>query len=111
MKILIIAVAILTTAAYAAAEDHGHHHDIAAPASSGPGWITKAKADYPLKTCVVSGEELGGNMGGAIDYVYHKEGQPDRLVRFCCKRCVAKFEKDPEKYLKTIDEASRARKD
>jgi YHS domain-containing protein len=25
-------------------------------------------------------------------------------VRFCCDKCVEKFEKNPEKYLKEIDE-------
>ena len=78
--------------------------------SAGPStdaaWLAKAKADYPLKTCIVSGENLGGDMGEAVDYVYHQKGQPDRLVRFCCDKCVGKFEKNPEKYLKEIDEAA-----
>ena len=74
-------------------------------------WLAKAKADYPLKTCIVSGEELGGDMGEAVDYVYRQQGQPDRLIRFCCNKCVAKFEKNPEKYLKEIDEtAAKAKK-
>jgi len=72
-------------------------------------WLAQAKAAYPLKTCVVSGEELGGDMGDAIDYIYQQEGQPDRLLRFCCKMCVPKFKKDPSKFLKLIDDAATAK--
>jgi len=72
--------------------------------------LAKAKAAYPLTTCVVSGEALeGGDMGAPIDYVYKQEGKPDRLVRFCCKMCVPKFKKDPAKYLKQIDDAAAAK--
>ena len=67
-------------------------------------WMEKARTEYPLKTCVVSGEELGG-MGESKDYIYRQEGKPDRLVRFCCGKCKSKFEKDPARYLKVIDEA------
>ena len=64
------------------------------------------KAAYPLTTCVVSGDKLVGDMGGPIDYIYKQAGQPDRLVRFCCKDCIKDFEKEPAKYLKKIDEAA-----
>lgn len=65
-----------------------------------------AAAAYPLKVCVVSGEELeGGDMGGPIDYFFKEKGKPDRLVRFCCKHCIKDFEKDPAKYLKKLDQA------
>jgi hypothetical protein len=60
--------------------------------------------DYPLNTCVVSGEDLG-SMGDAYDYIHQAEGQPDRLVRMCCEGCVKKFKKDPAKYLARIDAA------
>lgn len=68
-----------------------------------------AEAAYPLDTCVVSGEKLG-DMGAPIDYIYKEDGKPDRLVRFCCKMCIAKFKKDPAKYLKLIDEAAAQKK-
>jgi hypothetical protein len=71
--------------------------------------IDKAKAGYPLTTCVVSGEKLGGgDMGPPIDYIYKEDGKPDRLVRFCCKHCIPDFEKEPAKYLKQLDEAEAA---
>lgn len=48
---------------------------------------------YPLKTCVVSGNELG-SMGKPIKKVY--DGQE---IIFCCKPCIKKFEANPAKYL------------
>jgi hypothetical protein len=55
---------------------------------------------YPLKTCVVSGEDLG-SMGNPVVIVHD-----GREVKFCCKSCVKQFKKDPEKYLKKLDEAA-----
>lgn len=61
---------------------------------------TKAKP-YPLKVCVVSNEGLD-EMGGPTTIVY--EGQE---VKFCCKKCVKKFNADPAKYMKVIQEAEK----
>jgi YHS domain-containing protein len=61
--------------------------------------IAKQLPDYPLDTCPVTGQKLGG-MGKVIDHVHGT-----RLVRFCCKGCIGAFEKEPAKYLKTIDAA------
>lgn len=56
---------------------------------------------YPLDTCLVSGEPLkGGDMGDPIDYLYG-----NRLVRFCCQNCIARFEKDPVAYMEKLDAA------
>jgi YHS domain-containing protein len=77
----------------------------AAQAAKDSAWLDKARVAYPLTTCVVSGEDLG-DMADAKDYIYQQEGKPDRLVRFCCAKCLSRFEKDPAKYLKLIDEAS-----
>jgi hypothetical protein len=85
-------------------------HDHAAMSADQATWLAKAKADYPLTTCVVSGDELKeGSMGGPVDYIHKEAGKPDRLVRFCCKDCVKDFKKDPAKYLKKIDEAAAAK--
>ena len=62
--------------------------------------ITKQKGSYPLQTCVVTGEKLG-DMGKPVDYLYQNQ-----LVRFCCKGCIATFDKDPEKYLAKLKPAS-----
>jgi len=48
---------------------------------------------YPLKTCIVTGNDL--NSMGDQQTIVH-EGQ---VVKFCCEPCVAKFNKNPAKYL------------
>ena len=60
------------------------------------GSCATAKA-YPLQTCIVTDNELG-SMGDSISYNYN--GQE---VKFCCKPCIKKFKKDPEKYLKKLN--------
>ncbi len=55
---------------------------------------------YPLDTCIVSGEELGGEMGDPIDFVHN-----NRLIRFCCKGCTRAFLTDSPAFLKKLDEA------
>ncbi len=106
MKIPILLFALVFSIsaplALAAADQPG----TAKPAAPDAAWLAKAKAEYPLKTCVVSDEAIGGSMGEGIDYVFKQAGQPDRLVRFCCKDCLKDFTKDPAKYLKQIDEAA-----
>lgn len=47
---------------------------------------------YPLSTCVVSGEKLGG-MGEPV--IVHFEGKE---VRLCCKQCLPKFQADQAGY-------------
>ncbi len=54
---------------------------------------TSASKPYPLDTCLVSGEKLG-EMGEP--YVIDHQGQQ---IKFCCKSCLPKFEKEPAKYL------------
>jgi len=56
---------------------------------------------YPLKTCVVSGEKLGG-MGE--EYTFVHEGQE---IKLCCKGCLKDFKKDPAKYMKKIADAQK----
>lgn len=71
--------------------------DTNAPAKS-------AKADvkpYPLKTCIVSGDKIG-EMGKPVTLTY--KGQE---MKFCCKDCVKDFKKDPEKWIKKLDEAQK----
>ena len=72
--------------------------DTNAPAAS-------AKADvkpYPLKTCIVSGDKFDGDMGKPVTLIY--KGQE---MKFCCKDCVKDFKKDPEKWIKKLDEAQK----
>ena len=60
---------------------------------------TEKPKPYPLKTCVVTDEKLGG-MGDAYVFVY--EG---REIKLCCKGCLKDFKKEPAKYVKKIEEA------
>ena len=51
---------------------------------------------YPLKTCVVSGEDLG-----KTPYVFTHNGQ---TVQLCCKDCLAKFNQEPDKYMAKLNQ-------
>jgi YHS domain-containing protein len=46
-----------------------------------------------VSTCPVSGEKLG-EMGPPVSIDYQ-----GKKVAFCCDSCIAKFQKDPAKYL------------
>ena len=60
---------------------------------------------YPLKTCLISDEELG-SMGDPIVHVH--EGQE---IKFCCGGCVKEFKKEPAKYMaKLKEETEKAKK-
>ena len=48
---------------------------------------------YPLDVCIVSGNKLG-SMGDPYRFV-HEEQE----IKLCCKPCIRKFNKNPEKYL------------
>ena len=70
------------------------------PAMNAKAPETAGKA-YPLKTCIVSGEELG-KMGEPVRIVH--EGQE---IKFCCKSCEPDFKKDPAKYLAKLNEPAK----
>ena len=60
--------------------------------------VTKAAPAYPLTHCVVmTDEELDGK---AKTVVFH-----NRVYKFCCKKCVAKFEQNPTKVEKAYETA------
>lgn len=94
-RLLLLTSLLAGTAAFAA--------DAKQPAAP-----AKAKADYPLTTCVVSDEKLGG-MGDPVEYIHKETGKPDRTVLFCCKDCIGDFQKEPAKYLKKLDDAAAAK--
>lgn len=58
--------------------------------------------EYPLTTCIVTENDLE-SMGGAVRKVY--DGQE---VKFCCRPCIKKFEKNPEKYLPRLEKPAPA---
>ena len=53
--------------------------------------ISKAAGSYPLANCLIMSDEAVG--ADAKTVVFH-----NRVYKFCCKKCIAKFEKDPSKY-------------
>jgi YHS domain-containing protein len=55
---------------------------------------------YPISSCLVSGEDFGGDMGEPANYL-HK----NRLIRFCCMGCLSSFNKKPDAYIAKLDEA------
>jgi hypothetical protein len=63
-------------------------------------------APYPLKTCVVSGDKLGGEMGAPIVFVYEDKAKGiNQEIKFCCADCKPTFVKNPDKYMKIIQDA------
>ena len=83
-------------------DHHDHDHDGDGKQDHGPGEHgTSTKGDYPLKTCLVSDEDLE-SMGGA--FVHKHEGV---TVKFCCEGCVEDFQKDPKKFLAKLEAAKK----
>jgi YHS domain-containing protein len=60
---------------------------------------TGVPATYSLKTCPVSGEELGG-MGKPVKVTH--EGTD---VYLCCKSCLKDFNKEPAKFVAKVKAA------
>ncbi len=56
-----------------------------------------AASPYPLKTCLVTDNELG-SMGKVVTKVHD-----GRQIKFCCKPCVKKFDANPAKYLSKLN--------
>ena len=99
----------------AVAATDGHHKEPAKAAATAakvgilvpardldPAWLEKARKAYPLRHCLTSDEELG-SMGKSPEYAYRVEGQPDRMVIFCCEGCEEDFLKEPAKYLAKLN--------
>ncbi len=64
--------------------------------------ITKMQSkDYPLTTCVISGEDLG-SMGPAKNVIVGST-----LVKLCCKGCISKVVAAPAKYIKIVQAARK----
>jgi hypothetical protein len=78
---------------------------LALAADQGKPGDPKSAKPYTLKTCIVSGEKLDGDMGKP--YVFVEKGQE---IKLCCKSCLKDFQKDPAKYLKKLAEAQKGEK-
>lgn len=55
---------------------------------------------YPLETCLVSGDEFGGDMGDPVPFV-----AGNRTIKMCCEGCATKIRKDPLLYFGKLDKA------
>jgi hypothetical protein len=79
---------------------------LAGLAAEGKDAKKKAKP-YPLKTCIVSGEELS-DKGEMKPFVFVQDGQE---IKLCCKSCKKDFDKDPKKYLTKLEDAVKKGED
>ena len=76
------------------------------PSAADAAAIAKARADYPLKTCLVA-DEAFTTIEQAIGHVHRVAGQPDRVIFVCCNDCVADFKAAPANYLAKLDAAKK----
>jgi hypothetical protein len=65
---------------------------------------------YTLKTCIISGDKLGGDMGDPYVYIYKDKQGASHEIKFCCKSCLKDFNKDPDGYVKKIAAAEAKQK-
>lgn len=84
---MLAAVAVSTGLLLASCKDNHHNHGGSLSSNDGVG------EEYPLTTCVVSGEDLG-SMGDPVTLSYK-----GTTVKLCCSSCKDDFHADPEKYL------------
>ena len=54
------------------------------------------------KLCPISGEKVG-EMGEVVKVEHN-----GKVYNLCCKMCIKDFKKDPEKYIKKIEEQEKA---
>ncbi len=104
-----LALGLFAATAFGAQPKHDGHSDkkATAPAATPTETelIAKARASYPLKTCLVSDEALG-SMGEATPHIHRVAGKPDRVIFVCCEGCIDDFKGDPAKFLKKVDDAA-----
>lgn len=101
-------IVLLSSAAYIFAEEgHGHHERKGSMTGheekgSMMGHVEE-EASFAMEVgneiCPVSGEKVG-TMGPVVQYEY--EG---KIYNVCCKMCAKDFKKDPEKYIKIIEDS------
>lgn len=91
--------AVVLAAAFAAVSSIGHADGTNSVAVTKP-------VPYPLTTCVVSGDKLGGDMGPPIVFIYQDKAKGiSQEIKFCCPDCKPKFLANPDKYMKIIKHA------
>ncbi len=98
MKIKYVFISLVISAAlstYAfAAEGHEHKGSMAGSEMEKP----SPAIEVGNEVCPISGEKVGA-MGSVVQYEYK-----GKIYNFCCDGCVETFKKDPEQYLKVVEE-------
>ena len=61
---------------------------------------TPKPVPYALKTCFITGDAIGGDMGKPVVFTY--QGQE---IKLCCKKCKKQFDANPEKGMKKYNAA------
>jgi hypothetical protein len=89
-----ILLTVLTAGVLSTRADDKHEH------------ADKKAKPYPLKTCIVSGEEIN-DKGEMKPHAFVVEGQE---VKLCCKSCLKDFNKDKAGYLKKIEAEAKKQK-
>lgn len=93
--------------------DSGHGEHTQAAQSSGSGHSHEAMSEAKSssekavnvdnKICPVSGEKINEKLKATYEY-------KDKIYNFCCASCIDEFKKDPEKYIKKIEEEMQKEK-
>jgi YHS domain-containing protein len=100
MKIIPSLITVTTAACAILSPVSSGAEEITRQGEKNGGEVTK-KDDakpYGLDICIVSDEKLG-EMGKP--YVFVHQGQE---IKLCCKDCRKKFDKEPAKYLKKLED-------
>jgi YHS domain-containing protein len=94
MKSRILLTAVVAVAVAWGVLAAGCKSEPQAPTGKAPP-IPVAKTEIAQKLCPVTGEAINPNI--FVDY-------DGRRIYFCCDMCPAQFKKEPEKFLKKLDE-------
>ena len=62
---------------------------------------------YPIDFCIVSGNDFDEEGSKMVPYMYVHDGIS---IKLCCKPCLPKFQKDPQKFLVILEEEMDALK-
>ena len=77
----------------AQAESSGHQHETMVDTQAS----SKEDVNAGNKICPVSGEKIVDKLKATYEY-------NGKIYNFCCASCVGEFKKDPEKYIKKVEE-------
>ena len=86
---------------------YGSKHKEEAPAAVTPAETPAPPVEVGNKICPVSGEKVGdSDMGEVVKFEY--EG---KVYNLCCPMCAKDFKKDPEKFIKKVEDELKSIED